>query len=71
MVGRADRPKRIVHADVILTRSKINVKVTGLLNFRKLPKACVLAAMSVSPFGVFWFKLVFPDPTPIFKNQSK
>ena len=38
MVGRADRPKRIVHADVILTRSKINVKVTGLLNFQKLPK---------------------------------
>jgi len=39
----------IVHADVTLTRSK--VKVTGLLNFRKLAKPCMLAAMAVSPLA--------------------
>jgi len=38
----------IVHADVTLTRSKVKVKITGLLNFRKLAKPCMLAAMTVS-----------------------
>jgi len=33
-----------------LTRSKVKVKVTGLLNFRKLAKPCMLAAITVSPF---------------------
>ena len=47
MAGRAGSPTGIVYADMTLTRSK--VKVTGLLNFRKLPKLCMLAAMTVSP----------------------
>jgi len=33
MVGRAGSTTRIVHADVTLIRSKVKVKVTGLLNF--------------------------------------
>jgi len=36
MVGHVGSPTGIVHADVTLTRSKVKVKVTGLLNFRKL-----------------------------------
>jgi len=34
MVGPTGSPTRIVHVDMTLTRS--NVKVTGLLKFRKL-----------------------------------
>jgi len=45
----AGSPTGIVHADVTLTRSK--VKVTGLLNFRKLAKPFMLAAMAVSPLA--------------------
>jgi len=32
---------RIVHVNVALTRSKVKVKVTGLLKFRKLPKIAI------------------------------
>jgi len=46
MVGHAGRHSGIVHADMTLNRSK--VKVTGLLNFRKLAKPYMLAAMTVS-----------------------
>jgi len=49
MVGHADSPTGIVHADMTLTRSK--VKVTGLLNVQKLLKPCMLAAMTVSPLA--------------------
>jgi len=42
-----------VHADVTLTRSKVKVKVMGLLNFQKLAKPCMLAAMTVSPLCGF------------------
>jgi len=38
MVGQAGSRIRIVYADMNLIRSKIKIKVTGLLNFRKLPK---------------------------------
>jgi len=38
MVGHAGSTTGIVHADVTLTRSKVKVKVTGLLSFRKLAK---------------------------------
>jgi len=48
MVGHADSTTGIVHADMTLTRSKVKVKVTGLLNVRKLAKPCMLAAMTVS-----------------------
>jgi len=37
-----------------LTRSKVKVKVTGLLNFRQLAKPCMLAAMTATPCGAFW-----------------
>jgi len=53
MVGHASstRPTGIVHAVVTLTRSKVKVKVTGFLNFRKLAKPCMLSAMTVSPLA--------------------
>jgi len=38
---------------VTLTRSKVKVKVTGLLNFRQLAKPCVLAAMTAAPLRGF------------------
>jgi len=41
----------IVHANMTLTRSKVKVEVTGLLNFRKLASPCMLASMTVSPFA--------------------
>ena len=46
MVGYAGSPTSTAYVDMTLTQSK--VKVTGLLNFRKLPKPCMLAAMTVS-----------------------
>ena len=52
----AGSPTGIVHADVTLTRSKVKVKVTGLLNFQQLAKPCMLAAMTTAPFGTFWFE---------------
>jgi len=51
MVRHAGSTTGIVHADVTLTRSKVKVKVTGLLNFRKLAKLCMLAVMTVSPLA--------------------
>ena len=36
MVGYAGSPTYTVYVDVTLTRSKVKVKVTGLLNFRQL-----------------------------------
>jgi len=51
MIRQDGSPTCIVHADVTLTRSKVKVKVTGLLNFPKLPKPCMLAAMTVSPLA--------------------
>jgi len=45
-----------------LTRSKVKVKVTGLLNFRQLAKPCMLAAMTAAPLRGF---LVYrPDALP-------
>ena len=41
------------YVDVTLTRSKVKVKVTGLLNFRQLAKTCMLAAMSAAPLRGF------------------
>jgi len=53
MVGHAGNPTAIVHADVTLTRSKVKVKVTELLNFRQLSKPCMLSAMTTAPFRGF------------------
>jgi len=63
MVGQAGRLRRIVYVDMTLTRSKVKVKVTGLLNFRKLwlwlqvgrKMPCLLAAMTVSLLSGFLF----------------
>jgi len=37
-VGHAGSTTGSVYADMTLTRSKVKVKVTGLLNLRQLPK---------------------------------
>ena len=52
-VGPAGSPTCTVYVDVTLTRSKVKVKVTGLLNFRQLPKPCMLAAMTAAPLRGF------------------
>ena len=66
MVGRAGSTTGIVHADMTLNRSKVKVKVTGLLNFRQLAKPCMLVAMTAASLRGFlvlcymlWF-CVFP-----------
>ena len=46
-------PTCTVYVDVTQTRSKINVKVTGLLNFRQLAKPCMLPAMTAAPLRGF------------------
>jgi len=48
-----------VYVDVILTLSKVKVKVTGLLNFRQLAKPCMLAAMTAVPLRGFLVSLWF------------
>jgi len=60
MVGRAGSATGTVHADVTLTRSKVKVKVTGLLNFRILAKPCMHAGGDdrQPPCGAFWFLLL-------------
>jgi len=50
MVGYAGSP---TYVDMTLTRSKVNVKVTGLLNFRQLAKPCMLASMTAAPLRGF------------------
>ena len=59
MVGYAGSPTYTVYVDVTLTRSKVKVKVTGLLNFRQLAKPCMLAAMTAAPFRGFLVLLLF------------
>jgi len=58
MVGYAGSPTRTVYVDVTLTRSKVKVKVTGLLNFRKLAKPCMLAVMTAAPLRGFLVTIV-------------
>ena len=53
VVGPAGSPKCTVYVDVTLTRSKVKVKVTGLLNVRQLAKPCMLAAMTAAPLFSF------------------
>jgi len=50
-VRQAGSTTGIVHADVTLTLTRSKVKVTGLLNLRKLARPCMLAAMTVSPLA--------------------
>ena len=61
MIVHAGSTTGIVHADMTLTRSKVKVKVTGLLNFRKLAKPCMLAAMVVSPLAGFLVLYLYPN----------
>ena len=51
------------YVDMTLTRSKVKVKVTGLLNFRQLAKPCMLAAMTAAPLRGFLvvYLLYFPS----------
>ena len=49
MVGYAGSPTYTAYVDMTLTRSKVKVKVTGLLNFRQLAKPCMLAVMTAAP----------------------
>jgi len=51
MIGLAGSTTGIVHADMTLTRSKVMVKVMGLLNFRKLANPSMLAAITVNPLA--------------------
>jgi len=51
MVAHASSTAGIMHVNVTMTLSSVKVKVTGLLNFRKLAKPCMLAAMTVSPLA--------------------
>ena len=55
MVGYAGSPtyKLTAYVDMTLTRSKVKVKVTGLLNFRQLAKPRMLAAMTAAPLRGF------------------
>ena len=53
MVGYAASPTYTAYVDMTLTWSKVNVKVTGLLNFRQLAKPCMLAAMTAAPLRGF------------------
>jgi len=53
MVGQACSPTRTVYVDMTLTRFKVKVKVTGLLNFQQLAKLCMLAAMTAAPLRGF------------------
>ena len=53
MVGYAGSPTYTAYVDMTFTRSKVKVKVTGLLNFRQLAKPCMLAAMTAAPFRGF------------------
>jgi len=50
MVEHAGSTTGTLYADMTLIRSKVKIKVTGLLNFRNYQsRACMLAAMTVSP----------------------
>ena len=53
MVGYSGSPTYTAYVDMTLTRSKVKVKVTGLLNFRQLGKPCMLAAMTAAPLRGF------------------
>jgi len=59
MVGYAGGPTYTAYVDMILTRSKVKVKVTGLLNFRQLAKPCMLAAMTAAPLRGFLVKSLY------------
>jgi len=58
MVGYTGSPTYTAYVDMTLTRSKVKVKVTGLLNFQQLVKLCMLAAMTAAPLRGFLVQLL-------------
>ena len=68
MVGYAGSPTRTVYVGVILTRSKVKVNITGLLNFRQLAKPFMLAAMTAAP--LWGFLVEFPSRKAITRVQT-
>jgi len=71
VVGPAGSPTCTVFVDVTLTRSKVEVKVTGLLNFRQLAKPCMLAAMTAAPLRGFlvFYQRFQSTKTPVFVRK--
>jgi len=67
MVGYAGSPTRTVYVGLTLTRSKVKVNITGLLNFRQLAKPCMLAAMTAAPLWGFWFNFLLGKLSQEFK----
>jgi len=68
MFGQAGSPTRVVYVDMTLTRSKVEVKVMGLLNFPKIviviagtPQEAVHAGGDdyQPPSGLSYFKCVY------------
>ena len=70
MVGYAGSPTYVAYVDMTLTRSKVKVKVTGLLNFRQLAKLCMLAAMTAAPLRGFLVTGQMLFLTPSQQRQS-
>ena len=68
MVGYAGSPIYTAYVDMTLTRSKVKVKVTGLLNFRQLAKPCMLAVMTAAPLRGFLVE--FPSRKAITGVQT-
>jgi len=58
MVEYAGSPTYTVYVDVILSRSKVKVNLTGLLNFRQLAKPCMLATMTAAPLRGFLVTII-------------
>ena len=61
MFGHTGSPTCTVYVGMTLTRSKVKVKVTGLLNFRKLAEPCMHAGGDdrQPPCGAFWPGLMY------------
>jgi len=53
-----------------MSRSKVKVKVKGLLNFRQLAKPCMLAAMTAAPLRGFLVTGRMPFLPPNQQRQS-
>jgi len=56
MVGYAGSPTRTVYVGVTLTRSKVKVNLSGLLNFRQLGSRACWRRWPQPPCGAFWYE---------------
>jgi len=52
MVRHVGNPTCVVHADMTLIQSKVKIKVTGFLTFRKLPKIALFYVYLLRHFGM-------------------